>query len=259
MPTPFTHLYVAQRLLDRFEDSADTCQERARVSAVLRRCWPAFCLGSVAPDVQEQAGLSREATHFYTLPPESDADGVANLLARYPDLAGDRCHSDEQAAFVAGYLTHLQLDLLWFRKILLPHFVAAPDLGEIEARVLLHNLTLIVLDQRHRTQLPPVMGTTLHLTQPDRWLPFVGDEHLVAWRDHLAGQLVAGATSETVAIYAQRMSIPAADLQENVNDVQWLQTNLLARVPVTTIEAQLDSSVDQCLALVESYWRARES
>jgi hypothetical protein len=55
------------------------------------------------------------------------------------------------------------------------------------------------------------------------------------------------------------MSIPATDLQENVNDVQWVETNLLARVPVATIEAQLDSSVDQCLTLVESYWRARES
>jgi hypothetical protein len=252
-------LYVAQQLLVRLEGRAAPCQERARLAAVLRRCWPAFCLGSVAPDVQEWARLSRETTHFYTLPPDPDTDAVANLLARYPGLAGDRCRSDEQATFVAGYLAHLQLDLLWFREILLPHFVASPDLGEIEARVLLHNLTLIVLDQRHRNRLSPGMGTALRLTQPDQWLPFVEDEYLVTWRDHLAGQLVAGAASETVAIYAQRMSIPAADLQENVNDVQWLQTNLLARVPVATIEAQLDSSVDQCLTLVESYWRARES
>lgn len=257
MPTPFMHLDLAGKLLARL-DAVRNVGEYDDLTALLRRQWPAFLLGNVGPDVQTLAKLPRAASHFYTMPPAADWDAAAALPAHYPELARDQCHSTAQAVFLAGYQSHLLVDVHWFRHVLVPFFVEPPGLGSIDERILLHNLTLIVLDQRSRAALPEDIAGTLAAAEPQAWLPFVTDADLRAWRDDLATQLADG-KSETVAIYAQRMSLPADDLRNVVNDVQWLQSHLLARVPLTMIESQLETAIDLSLAVVNSYLQAGES
>lgn len=249
------HLHLADRMLAQLTDRPSA--QDVALASLLGGHWPAFLLGTVAPDVHSLAGIPRQATHFYTMPPAADVDAGNLMLARYPQLARDRCHSPDQAVFVAGYQVHLLVDLAWFREVLVPLFVQPPGLGDVEDRILLHNLTLIVLDQRSRASLPAEAAVTLAAAEPRAWLPFIDDADLVAWRDELAAQLLNDA-SETVTIYAKRMSIPANVLRKNVNDVQWIQSNLLALVPLNVIEAQLETAVDRSLALVKSYLEAGE-
>ncbi len=54
-------------------------------------------------------------------------------------------------------------------------------------------------------------------------------------------------------IYAERMSISPTDLHENLNDVEWMNANLYAKVPVRMIKSILESTVDRSLAAVGDY------
>ncbi len=81
MPTPFMHLHFAERLL------AHPALDEA-VRQQLCANWPAFYLGSVAPDFQVVCAVVREATHFYTIPVTAeDTAAFDRLLTTYPALA----------------------------------------------------------------------------------------------------------------------------------------------------------------------------
>lgn len=251
MPTPLMHLYLAEQLREQLEHNP-TAPAMA-LALTLRQSWAAFCLGNVAPDYQVLGAVPREETHFYPLPPQPEIDAGAAMLRRYPELRATRCQSRDQAVFVAGYLSHLLVDLAWFRDILQPYFVEPEGLGDVEERILLHNLTLMVLDQRLSRRLPAGLDKVLQSSNPTQWLPFAADEDLIAWRDYLVGQLVEDGAIQTVEIYAQRMSIAAAELHENLNDVEWLEHNLLARVPLAAIEAKLMSTIQVSQTVIQEY------
>src|SRR5688572_7517215 len=67
----------------------------------------AFLLGSISPDVRVISGQKREATHFFDIPPVDNTAAQDAMLAAYPTLHAAQCLSRTQAAFVAGYITHL--------------------------------------------------------------------------------------------------------------------------------------------------------
>ena len=58
----------------------------ARLLRALNEEWPAFYMGSVAPDYQTICGIPRADTHFYRMPPQSRDEAGHQLLAQYADL-----------------------------------------------------------------------------------------------------------------------------------------------------------------------------
>src|SRR3990172_4091204 len=104
MPTPFTHLLTAQRLLT---DPAVPEEQRALLNA--RRS--AYLLGSVVADAQVLCGLKREETHFYSFEREMEDHPWRIMLARYPVLQS--AHDPAWRAFLAGYVMHLSMDEIW--------------------------------------------------------------------------------------------------------------------------------------------------
>ena len=107
MPTPFTHLASAQRLLD---DEGWSAPGRA----FLRAHAAAFLLGSIAADGHACSDLRREDTHFYTYDRPITTPPAAVMLSRYPVLLAPV--SAGQRAFVAGYVGHLALGELWTER-----------------------------------------------------------------------------------------------------------------------------------------------
>jgi hypothetical protein len=114
MPTPFTHLEIAQRLL---------CDPHVPEStrALLDSERPAFLLGSVAADARDGAGATRESTHFYAYDRPIEERPWRVMMNSFPALA--RPHSRAQVAFRAGYVAHLSIDEEWGRKLVRPRFV----------------------------------------------------------------------------------------------------------------------------------------
>jgi hypothetical protein len=250
MPTPFMHLYFAEQIMADLDESG---RIDGRWPALTERSWPAFYFGSVAPDYQSICGVARRLTHFYGLPPAPDNEAYPRMLTQYPQLAKASFLPAEQAMFVAAYAVHLMLDLIWFREILVPQFYNAPHLGDMEQRHLLHLILLTYLDKVALETLPDSAGTTLSDARPQRWLPFATDGQLRDWRDFLVTQLQPGGISQTIQIYAGRLQMTAEQFAATLDDPQWMQEHLFARVPVTAVQERLDAAVPASLQLVDSY------
>lgn len=254
MPTPFTHLHIAEQI----RATVAATEPEGALHRRLRAHWPAFYLGNVAPDVQTVSGAPRAATHFYQLPPDPDNDAVSRLWSQYPSLGDGAALPSAQGLFVAAYCAHLMLDLIWFRQVLLPYFAHAEGLGEFEERRLLHHTLLTYLDRQARRALPETAAETLAAARPQGWLPFVSDADLVAWQEMLVAQLQPGALSQTVQIYAKRMEMTPASFADRLADEEWLAQNLFARIPVEQVERRLETAVGQSIRLVIDYLQLRK-
>jgi hypothetical protein len=250
MPTPFMHLQIAERIWAQPE--LDTA-----VRALLAREWPAFYLGTVAPDFQTICDIPREKTHFYDLPPDPLSEAPAVMLARYPELAHPAALSSAQAVFIAAYSAHLMLDVRWYREVLVPLFIQSPHWQEHRQRFIIHNVLLTYLDKMALTTLPADAAAILAAATPRKWLPFAQDEDLLRWRDILVTQLHPGAGILTVEIYAQRLNLSPAEFSARLEDPAWMESQLFSRVPVAQVQELLDTAVAQSVSLITDYLQAR--
>lgn len=208
MPTPFTHLAYAGRLL-----TDETLNPTLR--ALLHEWLPAFALGSIAADAHTATPLPRETTHFYRY----DDRVVENLwrvmTRRHPELLanGDAA----RLAFLAGYVGHLTMDEIWLVRMLRPHFVECEWGSRLRRFHLLHVL-LIIMDENDRALIDPQLVAALAQAQPRSWLSFLPDELLLEWRDVIYRQIAPGGHSETVEIMSERIGLSAPELRALVRD-----------------------------------------
>ena len=241
------HLHIAEMIRKQ-------AGENGRLSSRLSASWPAFYLGSVAPDCQEIAGVSREETHFYGLPPQPDNQAYPRMLAEYPQLADGTALSPDQGIFVAAYSVHLLYDLIWFRDVLMPYFVNAKQWAAVfEERRMVHHIVLTYLDKLAYESLPETAVSTLASAQPDCWLPFISDETLRQWQNLLVTQLEPTGELETVNVYAGRLGITSAEFAANLNSQDWMDVHVFQYIPVGDIQAKLETAVKDSIALICQY------
>lgn len=248
MPTPFMHLQIAELLLRRVQQGSN-----GRLSQLLSREWSAFYMGSVAADYQTICNVPRRISHFYDLPPDPDDEAYPLMLATYPELARPSSLSPDQAVFIAAYLVHLMLDLVWFRQILIPYFVEASSWGDFPKRRLVHNILLAYLDRLAFESLPDTAGGTLAAAQPVQWLPFAADSDLLDWRDMLVAQLRPGATPQTVEIYAGRLQMSPGEFADKLADPVWLEAQMFGNIPVDEVWSHLEKSIPRGINVIEDY------
>lgn len=249
MPTPFMHLHTAEQIRAALiNENGD-----GRLLAQLDAAWPAFYLGSVAPDINAISDISRSATHFYRMPPPPDEQAFEVMLAQYPELAAGPELPPNQAVFVAAYRAHLLLDLVWLRQIVYPFFVQADHLGERKQRELTHFILLAYLDGLALQALPDTAVDTLAQAIPQRWLPFAPDDVLLAWRDMLVAQLQPHALPRTVEIYAGRIGVSPELFAANLQDDTWMAEHVFGKIPVAQVQARLVTAVSHSVALIRKY------
>jgi len=247
MPTPFMHLHIAEMIREQ-------AGENGRFSSTLSASWPAFYLGSVAADCQELAGVSREATHFYSIPPKAGNQAYPRMLAEYPQLADSKSLLPEQAMFVAAYSVHLMYDLIWFRDVLIPYFVNAKQwVAAFEERLMVHQIVLTYLDKLAYDALPETAVTTLSSAKPNHWLPFISDEVLCQWQDLLVPQLEPAGELETINVYAERLNITPAEFAANLDSSEWMDTHVFQYIPVGGIQAKMETAVTDSITLICNY------
>jgi hypothetical protein len=228
MPTPFTHLAIAERL-----ETDPLLSERVRLLVGRHRAL--FWLGSVAADAHSEAGLRRQDTHFYTYDAPMLAAPWQAMLAQNPSLA----HIEDEAhrVFVAAYLAHLAVDETWTLEVSGPYFARQTwtDRGN---RFLMLNLLLVHMDERDRAVLSPRIGPALtEAVLPPNALPFLPDRAITAWNHVIYRQLMPGAPSETLPIIAPRVGRTAEALRALLDDPAMLDRDLWAYVPRTAWEA----------------------
>lgn len=242
------HLQVAEQICQEAQ------QRNGRLHTLLQQQWPAFYFGSVAPDFQGVAGVPRQQTHFYGLPPEPDNSGYNYMWQAYPALTDLTTLSPQQAMFVAGYSVHLLYDMIWLREVVDPYFFRAVDLGERPQRMLIHFILLTYLDKLAVEALPKTAGYTLAAAHVEQWLPFAKDEDLQAWRDLLLPQLQPGVPLSTVEIYADRLKLTAAEFAASLEDPTWMEANVFGKLPVPEIQEILATAVPRSVELLLDYF-----
>ena len=254
MPTPFMHMQLSEELRSLALSRQDL---HGRLQNALLETWPAFYLGGVAPDFQTICGIPRSETHFYKMPPESRSAGQQNMLASFPQLSPGQSLDLDQAAFIAAYLVHLQLDLIWHFDVVLPYFANSSIVGNLRKGYLLHVILLTYLDDLAVHSLPETVPEALANATYEHWLPFAEKDQLDAWREFLLKQLAPGATIRTVKIFAERLRMTPDELTDKLNDRDWMNRELFSRIPVSKIQHQLTESIVECFDLVEAYWYGR--
>lgn len=69
-----------------------------------------YYLGSIAPDISKQVGISKYESHFLKNSYKNDVPNMDLFVARYPDF--------KKYAFNIGYYLHLYTDKLWFEDFM---------------------------------------------------------------------------------------------------------------------------------------------
>ncbi len=251
MPTPVQHLVLAQKLLD---DSTLPGELRARLQAQRS----AFLFGHTAPDVQTVSGQLREATHFFVIPWSREPRPHRAMFALHPYLGFPWKRPADQAAFIAGYICHLWLDVLWIRDIYLTGF--GPDAGwgaNLRERHVYHNILRAWCDQHDQGQLNGSIGPALAAASPIDWLPFTADHYLVKWRDELAPQFQPGATIRTVEVFAERGGVPQEKFHEVLTAPEQMERTIFTHAPRERIEKFYRDGYEQMAELVVEYFRTK--
>ena len=223
MPTPFTHLRIAQCLL---ADEALAPSYRT----LLRRQLPSFQLGGIVADARVANGMSREETHFYAYGAPISERPWRRMLRQHSALADPR--GEAHLVFIAGYAAHLATDEAWALKMVRPHFWGRdwPGVTRADKFFALH-LILTVMDERDVRALESWQAASLARCQPDSWLPFLADEVLRGWRDMVARQIKPGGESRTLEIFGARLRREPAEIRAALDDRQSLEHHLWRHVP----------------------------
>lgn len=231
MPTPFTHLAAADRLL------ADPALP-PDLHALLHAEQSAFLLGNIAADARVSSGISRELTHFFRYDHPIVEHPWRVMLTRHPSLTAVEAAAGR--AFLAGYVAHLTMDEVWAVEMVLPHFYRA-DWVSAEHRFLMLHIILCHMDARDYRLIPGWIGESLAAAQPDDWLPFMPDPDLSAWRDYIGGQLPPG-DSQTLDIFGGRLGLPGSALADILASTEQMQTGLWDHVPLARL-AQVEAAM----------------
>ncbi len=249
MPTPFTHLASAQRML---HDAALPADLRDTLTA---EC-PAFLLGSIAADARNSGDLKREDTHFYSYDQGIHDHPWRVMLGRFPQLW--QPSSPAQRAFLLGYVGHLSMDERWSLDMLGPHF-AQREWGTRTFRFLMLHILLIYMDERDQQALEGWQAGTLLRADPQAWTPFMTDLILRDWRDFIGAQILPGGASQTLAVFGGRINKQPEELRAILDVPQRMQTDLwdnIAPDVLAEVEAGMYAHAVQQMTL---FWETMRS
>ena len=246
MPTPFYHLSIAEELL-----ASPDLPESARTFLLSERS--AFLLGKTAPDVQSLSGQSRTETHFYRVPLVSTASPWEKMFTRYPYLSRPQQLDPAHAAFISGYICHLQADIIWITDLFAPYFLPLIAKSRRKQVGYLHNVLRAYLDALILAELPSNIGMQLADVNPGGWLPFVEDEHMANWRDYLARQLMPGAKAQTVEVFASRLDMPAESFLALLNSESRMEAEVFSFIPRQVLVEYRQKLVSANLELLNEF------
>ena len=247
MPTPFYHLSLAEDLLRHAELATELRQ-------FLHDWRCVFLFGNTAPDVQVVSKQPRQQTHYFSLPIlPGDPPAWELLLSKNPQLVNARQLPAPQAAFLAGYLCHLQADWMWVRDIFAPNFGPRCTWGTFRERLYLHNVLRAYLDVRILPKLQPGIDACLRQVEPDGWLPFVDNRHLIEWRNYLFPQLQPGAATQTVEVFSARGGNSAAEFYALLGSEERMQQEVFEHLPLRLVLSYRQRVLDENTQLLSDY------
>jgi hypothetical protein len=245
VPTPFNHLVIAQDVLSALSGA---------VADALLAEPTAWMFGNIAPDVQTVSHQTRYATHFFPVPLDGAPRAERVLFGAHPELADPGRMAPGRAAFLSGYLAHLEFDQHWISDIFSPIFGPHEKWSSTAERIYLHNALRAWWDAQDLATLGPEQGVTLAAAVPNRWLPFVQDGHLEYWRDFVAQQLQHRHT-RTAEVFAERMQVAVADFAALVESPEQMAARVFPHCSPEQLARYREKALIATVEVVTRYWR----
>jgi hypothetical protein len=225
-----------------------------KISRFLQSSRGMFLFGNTAPDVQVVSGQPRQVTHFFNLPIQAgDQPPWELILSDHPHLANAEQLPAHQAAFLSGYLCHLQADWFWVKDIFAPIFGPRCSWSTFHKRLYYHNVLRAYLDRHILPELFPGMDICLRRVNPDGWLPFVQDHHLMEWRNLLFPQLQPGAVTQTVEVFSSRQGISAPEFYNLLESGERMQQEIFQHIPLKYVQNYRQRVLDENILLLSVY------
>ena len=213
MPPLGMHMTLARELASQINHAAIDAQPGL------------FYLGASAPDIRAMTRQDRRHTHFFDLDDFEEQSGAARLFQEHPELANAR--SDETAAFLCGYLSHLEMDEAWITDVYRPCFgERSPLKGDVLAnvldRVLQHELDRREIDACGGVDAirDELLGATVREV-----VGFIDDDDLTRWREVAAEVLCRERTWERFGRFAGR-HLKAYGVIESEDDISHFLRNV---------------------------------
>ncbi len=234
MPTPFTHLAAAQRLL---ASPALPQRMKERLQAEL----PAFLLGNIAADATRlHAPGTRQDTHFYQYDEPMRGHPWRLMLQQHPVL--QRPQDEAQRIFLSGYVAHLAMDEIWTQQVMWPLLQLASDPADRRRRALAMTLLMTRCDERDYCRIDAALIKALARARPATWLPFLTDADLATMRDLILRQLRG--RSETLDILSKRWGLTPQDFRATLDEPKALEREVWAwitREQLAEVERKMDA------------------
>ena len=248
MPTPFTHLETAQRML-----IDEQIPPEIRSALALEK--PAFLLGSIAADARTNGDLTRESTHFYSYDKGITEHPWRVMLQQNPNLYEPT--NLAHRVFVAAYVAHLTIDEVWSLQMLGPHFVRR-EWGSNAFRFLMLHVLLITMDERDYGRLEVWEYPALVKAVPHHWLPFMSDKILIEWRDFIGSQISPDGRSETLEVLGKRINKSPAEMRA-ILDSRQNQTDLWSNISPDLFASVETEMYQQACEQLCVYWNESEA
>jgi hypothetical protein len=245
MPPLGMHMTLARELAQRLGERALT--ENAG----------AYYLGATTPDIRVLTRWDRARTHFFDLNDFGEQSGTAGVLRAHPEISCLHELNPETAAFMCGYISHLEMDEAWIVDIYRPCFgersaLKGEALANVLDRVLQHEL-----DRRERED--PGVVSEIHddllASAVEVAVPFVDNETLLRWRD-ISADIVSRPSdwerfaSRHLRAYGVESDSDRAEFVRNVPD---LLDQAIREVTPQRLEQFQERSRERALAALRDY------
>jgi hypothetical protein len=251
MPNSQTHLWCASALLSDLKSTPEMEWLGENDAQA------AFLLGSISPDVRAVSGHSREGTHFFTIPFSDARPAQAVMLKEYPQLARSNELDHNHAAFVAGYFTHLIMDQTWVEQVVIDAlFVEGEAWGIYHRNWRLYALLMAYLEYQSADHLRADISQQIQSASPHHWLPFVQDNYLGLWRDHVSNLIRLGGARALSQMLAQSCRITQDELEAIVLSPAHMADQVFHTVSSEQLAAFQSETTRRCRVAVLEYLTA---
>ena len=220
----------------------------------------AYYLGATTPDIRVLTKWDRARTHFFDLNEYGHQSGVEGLFHEHPELASADRLSPKSAAFLCGYISHLEIDEVWINDVYRPCFGdRSPLKGDVLAN-LLDRVLQYELDRREREDAAAVdeIRRDLLASAVDIAVGFIDQETLLRWREVSADLLSRPADWDRFGIIASRhLKAYGVESQEDLahflRNIPDLLDQAIRQVTTQRIAAFQQRSRERALAAMRRY------
>jgi len=144
----------------------------------------AYYLGATTPDIRVLTRWDRERTHFFNLDDFGEQQGVHRLFEQEPALRDASALNPATASFMAGYLSHLEMDESYICEIYRPSFGERSKLRDQMMANVMDRILQFELDRKDREDFEKVAEIQRAVAESavEVSVGFIARDTLLEWR-----------------------------------------------------------------------------